>query len=114
MATYKQPCLHCGELIERDSRLCPNCASRSPFGYHCPTCLREIRKGQPVCSGCGRSLYIVCPSCSQQTFAQERCEQCGGSLMIPCSNARCGQLQFFENTKCTVCGKKIKKRTGGK
>ncbi len=51
MATYKQPCLHCGEFIERDSRLCPKCHSRSPFGYHCPTCLKPIEKGQAVCSG---------------------------------------------------------------
>lgn len=114
MASYKQPCVHCGAFIERDSRLCPNCASRSPFGYHCPACLREIQKGQPVCSGCGLPLTVACPACGQQTFVDERCEKCGESLMTPCTNPRCGELQFFENTKCTACGKKIKKPKGGK
>lgn len=109
MASYKQPCIQCGELIERDSRLCPKCGSRSPFGYQCPTCLKEIQKGQVVCSGCGRSLYIPCPTCGKQTFTSERCEICGAGMMIKCENKRCGELQFFENTKCTACGKIIKK-----
>jgi hypothetical protein len=30
-------------------------------------------------------------------------------LMMRCTNARCGEMQFFENEKCTVCGKNIKK-----
>ncbi len=114
MATYKQPCIHCGEFVERDSRLCPKCGSRSPFGYHCPTCLREIKKDQPACSGCGRSLTVTCPTCGQSTFADERCEKCSAGLMIHCTNSRCGELQFFENKKCTVCGKKIKRGMGGK
>ncbi|MDR1205453.1 MAG: zinc ribbon domain-containing protein [Peptococcaceae bacterium] len=84
MATYKQPCLHCGEFIERDARLCPKCHSRSPFGYHCPFCMRDIQKGQAVCDRCGRSLYVVCPTCGQQTFAGEWCETCGaGKHNIP-------------------------------
>ena len=109
MASYKQQCIHCSGLIERDSRICPECGSRSPFGYHCPTCLREIQKGQLVCSGCGRPLYIACPTCGQRTFADERCEACGAGLMVKCANPRCGDLQFFENVKCTACGKKIKR-----
>jgi predicted amidophosphoribosyltransferase len=113
MATYKQPCIHCGEFIGRDSRFCPKCASHSPFGHHCPTCIKPIEKGQPVCSGCGRALYVKCPSCHQRTFAGERCEECGAGLMIRCSNTRCGELQFFENEKCTACGQKIKKQMGG-
>ena len=109
MATYKQPCLHCGTFIERDSRLCPNCGSRSPFGYQCPSCLHAIEKEQRVCAGCGRSLRVLCPVCGQETFVDAHCELCGADLMIPCTNPRCGELQFFENTKCTACGKKIKK-----
>ena len=101
--------MHCGQFIERDSRLCPGCGSRSPFGYHCPACLRAIEKGQVVCSGCGRTLYVACPTCGNRTFTGERCESCGAGLMIKCQNARCGELQFFENTKCTACGKKIQK-----
>lgn len=108
MATYKQPCIHCKTLIERDSRFCPTCGSRSPFGYICPTCRSPISKDQVLCSGCGRELYIVCPLCGGHTFVDERCQSCGRSLMVKCSNPRCGEMQFFENTKCTACGKKIK------
>ena len=108
MATYKQPCIHCGEFVDRDVRLCPKCGSRSPFGYQCPTCLKSIEKGQALCSGCGRPLNVACPTCGRQTFVDERCEVCGAGLMIKCENKRCGALQFFENTKCTACGKKIK------
>ena len=112
MATYKQPCIHCNQFIERDVNVCPNCNSRSPFGYRCPDCLLEIEKGQRVCSGCGRALYVTCPTCGQLTFADERCEKCGKGLMVYCTNPRCNELQFFENVKCTVCGKKINKEIG--
>ncbi|NLM77499.1 MAG: hypothetical protein GX173_05345 [Ruminococcaceae bacterium] len=108
MAFYKQPCIHCGTLVERDARFCPACGSSSPFGYLCPSCLRPIEKNQMLCSGCGRPLYVPCPHCAQQTFVDERCGHCGQSLMILCENKRCGVLQFFENSKCTACGKKIK------
>lgn len=110
MATYKQPCIHCGQMIERDSRFCTKCASRSPFEYHCPDCLKEIKRGNSVCAGCGRSLTSVCPICGGQTFiGSEKCDACGKSVMIHCENNKCGQLQFFENTKCNICGKPIKK-----
>ena len=108
MATYKQPCIHCGGLLERDARFCPACGSMSPFGYACPSCLREVKKDQPICAGCGRPLYIACPLCGERTFVQEKCESCGKWLMVRCGNVRCGVLQFFENKKCTACGKKIK------
>ncbi|MDR2974722.1 MAG: hypothetical protein LBV00_08415 [Propionibacteriaceae bacterium] len=112
MATYKQPCLHCGEFVERDARLCPHCHSRSPFGYHCPTCLKPVNKDQAVCSGCARCLTVICPTCAAPTFADERCGECGSGLMVHCTNPRCGQLQFFDAQKCTACGKKIKHETG--
>jgi len=109
VATYKQPCIHCGEMIERDSRLCPKCASISPFGHQCPSCLKSVERGHAVCSGCGRALTTVCPLCNGQTFVgSEKCDACGKSLMVCCENKRCEQLQFFENTKCTACGKPIK------
>lgn len=108
MASYRQPCAHCGAYIDRDARFCPACQSVNPFGYLCPTCLQPIEKCEVVCAGCGRNLYIDCPVCGKQTFVQEVCEVCGGSLTIRCQNPRCHALQFFENTKCTACGKKIK------
>ncbi|MDU9375917.1 hypothetical protein McpSp1_04960 [Methanocorpusculaceae archaeon Sp1] len=114
MASYKQPCIHCGTLVDRDVRFCPSCGSQSPFGYQCPSCLLPITKGQARCSGCGRPLYVICPHCGEQTFVQDTCEHCGGSMMVPCENKRCGVLQFFENTKCTACGKKIKPTLGKK
>ena len=108
MGSYKQNCIQCGTLIDRDVRFCPTCGSFSPFNYHCPTCFREINKGQNACAGCGRPLYITCPICGNRTFVQEKCESCGAWLVIRCKAKNCGALQFFENEKCTSCGKKIK------
>lgn len=110
MASYKQPCMHCGQFIDRDVRFCTFCGSRSPFGYACPSCLKPIQKGQRICDRCGRELYVECPFCHGVTFVDDKCEKCGKSLMIKCANIRCGEMQFFQNTKCTCCGKKIKKK----
>ena len=109
MATYKEPCVHCGELAERDALFCGKCGSNSPFGYSCPTCLKPITKDQKVCSGCGRQVYITCPTCKKEIFADTTCGHCNGNLMIKCTNSRCGKPQFFQNVNCAVCGKKIKK-----
>jgi RNA polymerase subunit RPABC4/transcription elongation factor Spt4 len=108
MASYKKQCLHCGNFIETDVRFCPFCSSQSPFGYLCPDCLRPVQKMQELCSGCGRSLYIDCPHCKERTFVQEKCENCSKSLMVRCTNKRCKVMQFFQNKRCTACGKKIK------
>jgi RNA polymerase subunit RPABC4/transcription elongation factor Spt4 len=113
MATYKTPCVHCGAFVDRDARFCPNCASRTPFGFHCPRCLKPITRNQSACSSCGRPLRVDCPACGEPTFVDERCEICGVSLMVRCLNPRCGELQFFENDKCTACGKMFK-RDGGR
>lgn len=110
MASYRQPCMHCGTFIESDSRFCPSCGSMTPFGYSCPTCLRPIAKTDAVCSGCGRPLHVECPFCGAKTFVQDTCESCGASLMVTCQNPRCGKQQFFENVKCTACGKALKPR----
>ena len=107
MATYKQPCIHCQAMLEKDARFCPSCGKSYPFGYACPDCLREIEKGQALCAGCGRPLYINCPHCGRRTFVTESCEVCGKPLTVVCPHANCGAMQFFENQKCTVCGKKM-------
>jgi len=109
MAFYKQPCMHCGLLVDRDARFCPGCGSDSPFSFHCPACLRETSGKDPVCAGCGRPLQIACPKCGEKTFAGSLCQQCGGDLTVDCPNPRCGQRQFFQNKRCTACGKKLKK-----
>ena len=110
MATYKQNCIHCNQLIEGDSRLCSKCGSRNPFGYNCPSCLKPIERGDMLCSGCGRNLTTACPSCSENVFVGDgNCQKCGGTLLMICANNRCQQAQFFENEKCTACGKKITK-----
>ncbi len=111
MASYKQPCMQCGALIDRDVQFCPSCGSMNAFGYHCPSCMKKIEKGQRICSECGRQLYVNCPHCYKPTFVQEKCENCGKGLTIQCTNSRCGALQFFDSTKCTACGKAIKSKT---
>jgi RNA polymerase subunit RPABC4/transcription elongation factor Spt4 len=113
MATYKQPCIHCNALVDRDAKFCQSCGSNGPFGYICPNCLRQIKKGERICPGCGRSTYTKCPHCSDETFRQEKCEKCGKNLMQVCPNKRCGVKQFFEVEKCTACGKKIPKKKLG-
>jgi len=107
MATYKQRCIHCGELVDTSVRFCPKCGSHSPFGYACPQCLTAVRKDWRVCPSCGRALYITCPHCGGRTFVEDNCEACGKTLMVPCHNKRCGEPQFFENKRCTACGAKI-------
>jgi RNA polymerase subunit RPABC4/transcription elongation factor Spt4 len=107
MASYKQPCIECGAFIERNARFCPVCGSTSPFVLSCPTCLREVSRSDKICGGCGRPLTVTCPKCGAQTFVGGKCGSCGASLLIPCQNKRCGSLQFFENEKCTACGKKL-------
>ena len=109
MATYKKPCMHCKTLIAGDSRFCPTCGSRSPFGYVCPTCRTPISKEQVACPGCGRHLRVICPYCGKPTFVADKCEHCLGTLMVKCQNPRCGEMQFFENHKCTACGKRLRK-----
>lgn len=107
MGSYKQPCIHCGTLTDRGAPLCAGCGSRSPFGYRCPSCLAAVERTQRLCASCGHSLRVICPHCGGETFADERCERCGASLMKRCPNRRCGEPQFFENDKCTACGKRI-------
>lgn len=107
MASYKQPCIFCGALIDSDSRFCVKCGSRNPFAILCPTCLREVSKDDKICSGCGRPLVIPCPKCGENTFVFDRCQNCGASLMVPCPNRRCGEMVFFQNTHCRACGKKL-------
>ena len=111
MASYKQPCVQCNEMIERESSFCPKCGSRNPFGILCPFCLKIIQRGNAVCSSCGKELMVTCPFCSGKTFiGSDRCDSCGKSLMVLCDNKRCGQYQFFMVTKCTACGKQIKNK----
>jgi len=110
MASYKQQCMHCGSLIERDSRFCPTCSNNSPFGESCPACLRAVKREDKTCSGCGRSLYTTCPHCKENTFVGSKCDACGESLMVICKGDHCGVMQFFENTKCNVCGKPMTKK----
>ncbi len=109
MAGYDKPCIGCGTLIGYDSKFCPACGRISPFYDACPGCNAEIKRIWQRCPSCGRELYITCPFCGQRTFVADRCDACKASLMVQCGNPRCGMPQFFMNTKCTACGKKIKK-----
>lgn len=107
MAFYKEPCIHCGNYISKDSAVCPICNSTNPFKFSCPECLREISPEEQRCSCCGRELKIKCPYCNELTFVYSNCEQCGKSLMKQCSNKRCNSMQFYDNKKCNACGKNL-------
>ncbi|MDR1776133.1 MAG: zinc ribbon domain-containing protein [Actinomycetes bacterium] len=111
MATYKQACIRCGAMLERSAHFCSTCGSNAPFGDACPGCHAPITREQQLCSGCGRQLYVACPHCKQRTYVGgATCDACGLSLMLYCGNKRCGHAQFFQNKKCTDCGKKIRKQ----
>ncbi len=110
MAGYDKACIGCGNLIGYDSMFCPICGRMSPFYDACPSCNAEIKRGWQRCSSCGRMLTIPCPHCGKPTFVGDKCDACGVSLMVTCPNKLCHAPQFFENTKCTACGKKIKKK----
>lgn len=107
MASYKQPCRFCGELLQSDARFCSKCGSDAPFADLCPDCLNKIDRGSVRCSSCGRPLYTVCPHCEKRTFVASTCDACGKSLTKTCHNPLCRQEQFFENKVCTVCGKRL-------
>lgn len=109
MAGYDKPCIGCGAFIGYDSRFCPACGRLSPFCDACPGCHAQIQREWRRCPACGRDLYVACPFCGRSTFAGDKCDACGKPLTIRCANARCGSWQFFQNTVCTECGKKIKK-----
>lgn len=94
----------------KDSRVCPKCGSRAPFGFRCPNCMKPVERGGEACPGCGRKLMVPCFYCGNPTFAgADKCDFCGRSVMIRCENKRCGEPQFFDVTKCMACGKIIKK-----
>ena len=109
MATYKQPCIHCHTLIDRDVRFCPNCGSQSPFGYLCPHLPAPNHEKSKSVRRLRTAAYgHLSPPAEKLRFVQETCEQCGQSLMIRCENRRCQAMQFFQNEKCTACGKRFK------
>ncbi len=107
MAGYDKPCIGCGSFIGYDSMFCPICGRQSPFYDACPNCACEIKRGYLRCPSCGMGLSVECPHCGNLTFVAEKCDECGKSLMIQCQNSRCNAPQFFQNKKCTACGKKI-------
>lgn len=110
MAGYQQPCRVCGAFVARDSRFCPSCSSSAPFVDLCPSCHHQVARGQRVCAGCGRGLAVTCPACQATSFVGERCDACGAAFVVRCPDRRCQALQFFENDRCTACGKKIKEK----
>ena len=108
MASYKQTCIHCGMLVDRDVRVCSACGSRSPFGYLCPSCLRPVEKGQPLCAGCGRPLYVACPFCGKPTFVSSADR---GSWSAAATNAA-GRLSFLKIHAAPPAAKRSKPRSG--
>ncbi len=108
MASDKKKCMHCCTFIASNSKFCSKCGSRNPFLIRCPECLREVNREDVVCSCCGRNLIIKCQVCGKDTFVLDKCEKCGTSFLIECPNRRCGELVFFQNDSCTMCGRRLK------
>ncbi len=77
MASYKQTCIHCGNLIDRDSRFVHSVPAKALLVTFAQLAA-SYRKGTTTLFRCGRKLYILCPHCGQQTFAGDQCERCVG------------------------------------
>lgn len=108
MTSYVKQCIHCGEMISKDAKYCPKCKSRNPFIIRCPEYFREVTKDQKECSCCGRKLIVKCPFCGEMSFVLDQCEKCGTCFLIECFNKRCGEMVFFQNEYCTMCGRRLK------
>jgi len=104
---YKHPCRYCDKMIPPNSNVCPECGKMNPLGpIRCPKCRNPVQKNWQKCSGCGLSLTISCPRCSQTTFFGDYCEKCGEELKVTCPNCKAKQPPVGE--KCVRCGKKLK------
>ena len=58
MPTYKHPCPHCDNFIDRDVRRCPFCAAIDPFApRRCPECRAVIEDARMIaCPRCGTPM----------------------------------------------------------
>lgn len=108
MTSYVKQCVHCGKMIPEDSRYCPKCISRNPFIIKCPECFRTVTKDEKECNCCGRKLTVKCPQCGEVSFILDQCEKCGVGFLKECFNKRCGEMVFFQNEYCAMCGRKLK------
>lgn len=61
-----------------------------------------------MCSSCGQSLEVRCPSCGQVTFFGDYCKSCGKRIVVICPNKKCAQEQPPIGDKCIKCGKPLK------
>ena len=106
MISYKQPCRYCDQLIPPESNICPLCGKVNPLGpLRCPKCSNPVRKDYIVCSNCGLSLRVTCPSCGETTFFGDYCEHCGERLTVICP--KCGTEQPPIDNKCIKCGRTL-------
>ena len=61
-----------------------------------------------MCSSCGQSLEVKCPSCGKITFFGDYCKSCGKRIVVTCPNKKCAQEQPPIGDKCIKCGKPLK------
>lgn len=97
-------CSKCGHAYARKAKFCPECGdSYNP----CVFCGADLKKGETVCSVCGKSAPNPCPKCGHP-IANEKtkfCPECGESLTKKC--AKCG-VSYQGNPKfCPECGSKL-------
>jgi len=108
MPGYKQPCRHCGKLVDQESNLCPFCGKKNPIFLRCAQCKNPIQQGWKVCTNCGLNLEVKCPKCGQLTIFTDFCDYCGAGFTVICSGKRCKTEQPFIYEKCIKCNKKLK------
>lgn len=74
----------------------------------CPMCRQPVGITDRICSQCGALLYIVCPSCSRETFIQSNCRYCRSSLYGVCLNENCKKTQLISpGGRCRFCGSQM-------
>ena len=60
MASYKQPCIHCGTFIESDSRFCPDVKAEALLGISAPpACAPSKKANLSAPAAAGRLLFLV-------------------------------------------------------
>lgn len=81
-ANDKMPCPHCGAMIKKDAKFCPECGKNAQSANVCPKCGASARAGAKFCPECGTALAAkACPKCGATIKSGAKfCPECGEAL----------------------------------